>query len=291
MDLSAVIVNWNSGRHLSGLLASFGALMEEIEDVLVVDSASSDQSPNAAAQFPKVRLQRMETNLGFARAANLGVALTSTRFLLLLNPDLELDPDGVRNLFWEIENRPSAAIVSGQLRGSKGHLQREFQIRPLPTGWRVICDVLFLDELRTSLMRPFRTSRTSPPGSTVGKNGKLEGLEVEQPAAAFWLIRREAWEELGGFDEQFQPAWFEDVDFCKRALPTAWEVLHFPDCPVGVHRGGLALDRLGYRRFVEIYYSNLLRYLKKHHRTGYPFLWPAVQLGRWVRRSIIAHHR
>ena len=290
MDLSAVIVNWNSGRHLGRLLGTLEVLGEDLAEVLVVDNTSTDQSPDAVADFPRVRLLRMEGNLGFAGAANRGIARTNTPLVLLLNPDLELNPESVRSLYQEMDRRPTAAIVSGELTDGEGYPQTDFQIRRLPTGWSVIRDVLFLDELLRCVAKPFRPSRAGLfPSASIDSNARA--VEVAQPAAAFWLLRKEAWEAVGGFDEQFQPAWFEDVDFCKRVRAAQWQIFHFPGYSAGVHHGGLALDRLGYQRFVRIYYSNLLRYLKKHHRTGYPLLWPAVQVGSWIRRRIISRWR
>ena len=291
MDLSAVIVNWNSGRHLGRLLGSLEVLGEDLAEVLVVDNTSTDQSPEAAAEFPRVLLLRMEGNLGFAGAANRGIALTNTRLVLLLNPDLELNREGVRSLYQEMDRRPTAAIVSGELTDREGFPQTDFQIRRLPTGWSVIRDALFLDELLRGVAKLFRPSRAGLLSSSASIDSNARAVEVEQPAAAFWLLRKEAWEAVAGFDEQFQPAWFEDVDFCKRVRAAQWQIFHFSGYSAGVHHGGLALDRLGYQRFVGIYYRNLLRYLKKHHRTGYPLLWPTVQLGSWVRRRIISRWR
>ena len=291
MDLSAVIVNWNSGRHLGRLLGSLEVLGEELAEVLVVDNASTDQSADAAADFPRVRLLRMQGNLGFAAAANRGIAGTNTRFVLLLNPDLELNPGSVRSLYREMDRRPKTAIVSGELTDREGVPQTDFQIRPLPTGWSVIRDVLFLDELLRGLTKPFRRSQVDLFPSAASIDSNTQAVEVEQPAAAFWLLRKEAWEAVGGFDEQFQPAWFEDVDFCKRVRAAQLQILHFPGYSAAIHHGGLALDRLGYEHFIEIYYSNLLRYLKKHHRTGYPLLWLAAQMGSWIRRRIISRWR
>lgn len=291
MDLSAVIVNWNSGRHLGRLLRSLEVLEEDLAEVLVIDNASTDASAKAAAECSGVRLLKMENNLGFSGAANRGIALTRTRLVLLLNPDLELNPESVRCLYQEMNFRPTAAIVSGELTDDEGVPQTNFQIRPLPTGWNVIRDVLFLDKLLRGSVKPFRLVWASLSSSDASMDSNTRAVEVEQPAAAFWLLRKAAWEDVGGFDEQFQPAWFEDVDFCKRVRAAQWQIFHFPGYFAGVHYGGLGLDRLGYERFVGIYYSNLLHYLKKHHRTGYPLLWPVVQMGSWIRRQIIARWR
>ena len=122
-----------------------------------------------------------------------------------------------------------------------------------------------------------------------GREGRAAGVsrvrEVEQPAAAFWVLRRAAWVSIGGFDEQFHPAWYEDVDFCQRLRQAGWKMLFYPDCEVW-HEGGVAARELGHRRFTDIYYGNLLKYLRKHH-PSYPFLWLPVHLGVWIRRWVI----
>jgi hypothetical protein len=78
------------------------------------------------------------------------------------------------------------------------------------------------------------------------------------------MLRREAVEAVGGLDEAFQPAWFEDVDLCRRLRSAGWRVLHVPDARV-VHRGGVAMQALGLRNFSRAWYRNLLRYVRKHH--------------------------
>ena len=99
------------------------------------------------------------------------------------------------------------------------------------------------------------------------------------------MIRRQAWDELGGFDERFWPAWFEDVDFCKRLQLSRWRILF--DANAGaVHIGGVSVDRLGRRRFTRVFYRNLLRYLRKHHPLSFPFLWLPVQMGSLFRQAL-----
>jgi GT2 family glycosyltransferase len=270
MDLSVVVVNWNSGDHLARLLTSLAPLATELHQILVVDNNSRDQSWKAAESDQAAELLRLERNSGFAAAANNAIERAQSRFILLLNPDIEIIPDSVRNLYNRIVEEESSAIVCGPLIGHNGQAQQQFQLRPLPTGWTVFKDVLFLDELFGLF------------GSRSSSGFESSPREVEQPAAAFWLLRKAAWTELAGFDENFYPAWFEDVDFCKRLSQTRWRIIFYSDCMVR-HAGGASLAHLGRRDFYRVFYTNLLRYLRKHHVFSYPLLWFPVKFGMAVR--------
>jgi len=277
MDLSVVIVNWNSGDHLGRLLDSLSPLQEELKETWVVDNASRDSSLEGFENDPTVRVLALTENLGFAGAANEAISRSDSSFILLLNPDIQIIPESVKQLYQEMESRPRAGIVCGSLRDPEGKPQSSFQIRPLPTWWNVLSDVLFIDELKEWV---FGTSRSCPSDDQIRK------LVSEQPAAAAWLLRKDAWKELEGFDERFYPAWFEDVDFCRRMQDSTWEVFHCPHLPF-IHQGGLALKQLNYSTFIRFFYENLLKYLKKHHPHSYPLLWLPVQSGMWVRKLFV----
>lgn len=267
MDLSAVVVNWNSGEHLRRLVESLGAAA--LRRVVIVDNDSDDGSAEGLCEHPEVELIRAGCNLGFAAAANRGIRQTKTQFLLLLNPDVELRDTMLDPLLDEIRRRPDVALACPALvDAATGQPQSTFQCRPLPTLKSVIADALFLDHL------PGRgaAGRRAPAASA------RSSVEVEQPAAACWLLRRQAWEELGGFDESFFPAWFEDVDFCRRLADAGWR-LRLVGSQRALHHGGHSLQRLGREEFTRIYYSNLLRYWRKHHRRSYPLVWLPVRLG------------
>src|SRR5207244_7100058 len=90
-----------------------------------------------------------------------------------------------------------------------------------------------------------------------------EAISVEQPAAAALMIRREAYESVGGFDEQFYPAWYEDVDFCCRLKAEGWEIYYAPKAEF-LHQGGYSVGALGSESFVRAYYGNQMRYARKH---------------------------
>ena len=276
MSLSVVVVNWNSGNYLGRCLESLAAGKSPFM-VRVVDNASEDGSWRAAQQRSGVELTRLPENAGFAGAVNRALASLSSDFVLLLNPDIEIRPDTVDRLLQAGKSHPQAALCVPLLESPSGLLQSAFQLRRLPTLGSVLSDVLFLDEVLQWL--PFR-----------GRQPELyrRRLRVEQPAAACWLLRREAWEDVGGLDERFQPAWFEDVDFCRRMADRGWQALAFPRLRAR-HAGGHTVARLGKRAFYRLYYRNLLRYWKKHHPRSFPLVWPAVQLGLAVRLILGGH--
>ena len=86
---------------------------------------------------------------------------------------------------------------------------------------------------------------------------------MDQPAAAALMVRRDAYEEVGGFDEQFYPAWYEDVDFCYRLKAAGWEIYFAPKA-VFLHEGGYSAEAMGSVEFASAYYGNQLRYVRKH---------------------------
>ena len=272
MDLSAVVVNWNSGVHLRRLIKSLEDV--ELERLLVVDNASTDDSLKGVTERTEVEIISNASNLGFAVAANQGIERIETPYLFLLNPDVEIDGSTVDSLVDAIRGRPSVALVCPTLVDkATGQTQFTFQISSLPSLRGVIADALFLEELVDRL----RGSTPAPDWN------ERESVEVEQPAAACWLMRRQAWADLGGFDERFTPAWFEDVDFCRRLAQSGWRCLLVPGVRAQ-HQGGYSVEALGRAHFTRIYYDNLLRYWHKHHRATYPLVWPAVRLGVLIRR-------
>lgn len=276
LDACIVTVNWNSGPHLKRLLQSLLPIRDELAELVIVDNASRAGRPQLFSEFPQAKWVQLESNRGFAGGVNEGVAQARSEFVFLLNPDLLVEPKSLRVLRHRADKLPRAAIVSGLLLNDDGTRQTEFQLRRLPTWWSVLSDVLFLDEVMELL------SLNSRQVLHLGK--PPQGVDVEQPAAAYWLLRKSIWNALGGMDATFYPGYFEDVDYCKRVLQAGWRIVYFDDCPA-YHSGGCAVKNLGYSRFISVLYNNLLRYLRKHHPLAYPWLWLPVKVGVALRRA------
>src|SRR5258707_4252647 len=200
-SIGVVIVTWNSGATIDRCLESCAGL-----SVTVVDNASSDDTVERVRRHADVYLIVNSENVGFAAAANQGIARTPDETVLLLNPDVEL-LNSVEPLA-EACGESDVVIAAGRLVDSKGATQTGFTVRRLPTPLTLAFEAIGLNRLvpTNRVNRRYRCLDLNP----------VAPADVEQPAGALLLFRRELWREIGGFDEQFSPLWFEDVDFCKR---------------------------------------------------------------------------
>ncbi|MDX1997706.1 MAG: glycosyltransferase family 2 protein [Thermoanaerobaculia bacterium] len=246
--LSGVVVHWHNEEPLARLRAAWP--WDSRFELVIVDNGSEPPVPDEGAG----RVLRPGRNLGFAAGANFGARAAQGDLLLLLNPDIEPAPDALAALLAGFAALPEAAGLAPRLVGEDGAAQSAWQLKPLPRPWRVVLEGLFLPAVRGPETEP-------PPGT-----------RLAQPAAAALALRREVWDQVGGLDEGFYPAWFEDVDLARR-LATAGAALYYWPAAQFVHAMGATVPVLGYGRFLWIYYRNRERYLARHHGAGWR--WPA----------------
>jgi len=258
VDLSILIVTWNSERWIDRCLRSIDEACDGIAyEVLVYDNASCDATLTRIGE--NVQVIRANANDGFAAGTNRALARSRGRFVFFLNPDCELAPKALTLLVNFLEQNPDAAAAAPLLDDESGDSQREFQLRRLPTLRSLATEILLLDKVfpgnRTTARYRYRDADLTHP------------IPVEQPAAAAFLIRREVFDEIGELDEQFQPAWFEDVDFCKR-LAAAGKPIYAVPAARARHFGGASLEHVGLGRFVDVWYRNMWLYARKWFTPG-----------------------
>jgi hypothetical protein len=271
-DVSVIIVTFNSGEHIADCLHS----LREAGEVVVVDNASSDDTCEIVArEAPEAKLIRNARNRGFAAAVNQGVAASSSSFVLLLNPDTVLQSS--LHPLVEYCLLPQVGAAGGRLVDEDGEAQEGFNIRAFPTPAALLFEVLLINRLWPSnpVNRRYRC---------LGRDPEVAG-EVDQPAGAFLMVRRDVLRQIGGLDETFHPIWFEDVDLCLR-IHKAGHVIHYiPSC-VARHKGGHSLPRMSVEERYRAWYGNLLRFNYKHFSKGTGrCLHTAVQAGlrlRWL---------
>jgi N-acetylglucosaminyl-diphospho-decaprenol L-rhamnosyltransferase len=254
--VSVLIVSWNARDRLARCLHAATASARE---VVVADNASSDGSAAlVAGQFPGVRLLRLPRNLGFAGGVNEAARHATGDLLLLVNPDAILTPGAVARLAHVITGDPGWGAAAARLIGTDGRPQDGFNVRRFPTFGSWMSDLLLLDEVwpGNPARRRYRYGDLRIAGP--------DPVDVEQPAAACLMIRRDVFEAVGGMDERFTPAWFEDVDLCRRIRARGWRIALVPDAHVQ-HEGGDAMRALGLDRFTRIWYRNMQRYARVHH--------------------------
>lgn len=269
VDVSILIVTWNSaswiGRCLRALPQACGELRYE---VIVHDNASRDTTSSIVRAFdaPWLGFESSE-NHGFAAGSNSALRRATGRFVFYLNPDCEPAPNSIAKLVDYLDHNSAASAAVPLLMDEQGIPQREFQLRRFPTLKSLAADILLLDHLFPSNQASFLYRYRDVDISRV--------QTIEQPAAAALMVRRDVLDRVGAFDEQFAPAWFEDVDFCKR-LWTQGGAIHLVPDSVTTHRGGASLDHVPYDQFLGVWYRNLYLYAQK-------WLEPAeVQILRWT---------
>jgi GT2 family glycosyltransferase len=257
VDLSILIVTWNSARFIDRCLRSIPAACEGLAyEVVVHDNASGDDT---LAHLGEARVIRSLSNAGFATGTNRAFADSRGRYVFLLNPDCELAPRALTVLFDFLEQHPHVAAAAPLLIDESGDSQREFQLRRLPTLASLMTEVLLVDKLF--------------PRNPVTARHRYRDLDlteprrVEQPAAAALLLRRATVDEIGALDESFAPAWFEDVDYCRRLAERKKEVWVVPAAQAR-HFGGASLEHITFAQFVDVWYRNMWRYARKWMRPG-----------------------
>jgi N-acetylglucosaminyl-diphospho-decaprenol L-rhamnosyltransferase len=239
-------VTYNALPHVERTLESVQG-----HETVVVDHGSTDGTLELVrGRFPEVRLVEQE-NLGLAAGWNRGVRETSAPYVLVLNSDAWLIGDAVARLVAFAEERSRAGYVAPRLRNPDGTLQRS--VRAFPTTWRLATEYLFLRKLApdSRLLNAFYG----------GGFGHDEIREVDFAKGAAFLLRREAFEAVGPFDERFF-LFSEETDWCYRLHEAGWKVVFFP-CAEAVHVGGASWRRESATLFREQLRGHL-RFLAKH---------------------------
>lgn len=255
--LSICIVNWNTRDLLRACLRSMVAHPPTIEhEILVADNASVDGSAAmVAAEFPMARLFANDANLGYAAGNNQLLRAARGRWLLLLNPDTEidprLDPRPFDTLVQHLLDHPFCGAVAARLVQPDGRTQESCRGFPTP---------LALTAEWTGLARLFPTRLG---GYRMRGFDHLSARSVDQPMASCLLLRRRTLQRVGLFDERFR-IFFNDVDLCRRIRDDGWRIDYQPAAAI-VHHGG-GSTRLVRREMILESRSGLLAYYAKHYR-------------------------
>jgi GT2 family glycosyltransferase len=245
-DVSVVVVTFNSIAWIERCLASVRG-----HETIVVDHGSTDGTVELVRQrFPDARLVEQE-NLGMGGGNNAGMRIAAGRYFLLLNSDAWVVGDAIEQLAAFVDEHPDVAVVGPRLLNPDGSLQRS--ARAFPTLWRLATEYLFLRKLapRSRALNSFYE----------GGFDHDEVREVDWLFGAALLVRRDAADEVGLFDEEFF-MFSEETDWCYRFRQAGWKVYFLPRAEV-VHVGGASH---GGKLFAENVRGQL-RFLAKHRST------------------------
>lgn len=257
MDLSVIIVNWNSVGHLRKCLASIYGQPPSMEfEVIVVDNASYDGSAEMmAAEFPQGRFVQSAENAGFAAANNQGFAHAAGRALLFLNPDTEVHAGAIDTLYGCLE-LPGVGVVGAKLLNTDGSVQ-DSCIQRFPT---ILNQALDAEPLRRAFpeaamwgMRPLFHKQSGP-------------VEVEVISGACMMLLRETFEQVGRFTAEYF-MYAEDLDLCYKCVQ-AGRTNYYEDRAVVVHHGGVSTGSAGQSNFSAVTMrKSLLRFFELHYGT------------------------
>ncbi len=251
---SVILVTYNSAENIVPCLR---ALADEDCEIVVVDNASQDDTEAKVEAFRAehpLELLRISRNLGFAAGVNHGVRAASGDVFLILNPDAIAHPGAVQALM-KCMAAESADAAGGALLNDGGEPDRGFAFRRLPTVNSLLCEVLLVNQLWPSnpVNRRYRCLDAD----------YTKVQPIEQPAGACLAVTRQAWETIGGMDTQFAPVWFEDVDFCKRLIDSGRKIVYCPQARFR-HAGAHSVGKLSFAQKQTFWYTNMLRYARKH---------------------------
>lgn len=242
MQLSIIIVNWNSKDYLRNCLISVLKNTRGIAyEIIVIDSASYDGCGEMLRRhFPQVRFIQSDRNLGFAKANNEAFRTSKGKNLLFLNPDTEINDNVIPDLMKVLESTSGAGAVGARLLNSDGSTQISC-IRAFPTVLNQILDT-------NLLRRQFPLSKMWGMASLFEKSDVVR--EVDAISGACLMIKREVFKEVGNFSEDYF-MYSEDIDLCHKIWRNGWKAFYFSGAKV-IHHGGKSSSETTTSSFTDV---------------------------------------
>lgn len=256
MDLSVIIVSWKVKDKLRGNLEALRKSVGDFKfEVIVIDNNSQDGTIEmVASEFIEAKLIANEVNRGFAAANNQGIKIAQGKYILLLNPDMRIEPDTLAKMLNWMDENPSATVSGCKLVDEEGKIVE--QVRRFPKLKDQLAIVFKLPHIFKNLNNKYLCA-----GFDYTRSAKVDSIR-----GAFFLISRERFKLISGGREPFLDEryfiWFEEVDFCKTVYQLGGEVWYTP--------AARCLDYVGQsfkqvkRRQTQRYFSeSMLKYFAK----------------------------
>ena len=275
-----VIVNFNAGPFLKETIATVLA-SSCVAKIYLVDNASSDGSVDGLDFGQQLVLKRNNQNLGFATAANMGLAQTTAEYILVLNPDCRVMPGAVERLIDVLESRADAGMAGPLLLNPDGSEQAGGR-RKIPTPRLAISRAFSLTKLSRFFpdkFDDFLLHQQPLPNDTI---------ETEAISGACMMVRRAALAETGPFDEEYF-LHCEDLDWCMRFHQNGWKILFTPQAVV-IHEKGVSGRN---RQFTVEWHKHagMIRFYRKFFSsTQSAWMMPIVVSGVWIRFAAIGSY-
>jgi len=238
--LSIIIVNFRSEQFLKRCIASIYNCLDIDFEIIVVNNDEKEKLISVAQNFPEIKILNNEKNIGFGSAVNVGTKLARGEFLFFINPDAFLKSREIGETLKILENNEKIAAIGLKIIDKNGKNQE----------WICGFEATFFDLIKNNL------------GFSRSKKvwEKKNKIFVHWVSGAAMLVKKNIFERLGGFDENFF-MYFEDLDLCKRARKLGFKILYFPKTEIVHESGGSLKNRKQQKKY---YYASQDYYFQKH---------------------------
>lgn len=263
MDLSIIIVNWNSEAYLRRCLESIHEHTPGIKyEIIVVDNASpNNKIDDVSRQFPTIRVVKSKRNLGFSAANNLGFRHSRGRVLLFLNPDTVLLSPAIHTLLNTLNTLPNAGAIGGRLLNTDLTVQTSC-IQTFPTIANQLLDV---DAIR--LRRPACKLWNIAPLYSSDKRP----APVDVVSGACMMLRRNVFEQIAEFSEDYF-MYADDIDLCYKTRKVGFTNYHVGNAVLVHHGGGSSRQHEVRQWAVVMRFNAMAHFFTKTRGRGYAFL-------------------
>lgn len=253
MHCAVIVLSWNGEKYLAACLDALIAQTDGQVELIVVDNASTDASQDIIRRYlPRVRLIANSTNLGFSGGNNIGLTVTEAEVVVLLNQDTEVRPDWLNAILKTFQSDTNIGIVGCKALYSDGRIQH--------AGASINAVSAFATHI----------------GQGEDDHGQYdEPMDMDYVTGAAFAIHRKVLEQLGGLDEGFNPALYEEVDYCYRARRLGYRVVYQPQA-VLVHYESTALPKPHYELY-SLLHRNRLRFVLLHWTIDQWLSWMEVE--------------
>ncbi len=284
MDVSVIIVNWNTRDMLRDCLRSVYEQTKQIGfEVVVIDNASQDGSVNMVRrEFPAVVLITNSENRGFAAANNQGMEVARGRYVLLLNSDTLVLDDALAATVRFADAHPGAAVVGCRVLNPDRSLQPTCFLYPSLLNMVLSSTYLYKLWPRSRFLGRERMTWWD----------RSDVRDVDVVTGCYMLVRREAIDKVGVMDDHYF-VYGEETDWCYRFKAAGWRVLFTPEAQI-VHFGGGSSRRVAYQMKLQLY-GSILRFMRKHrHRVVYSLAcllcasFFLIRVPYWLGRAAVA---
>src|SRR3989344_9586213 len=274
IELSIIIVSYNTKDFLRECIDSIKKNTKNLNyEIIVVDNASSDNSLRMLEEkFPDVITIKSKDNIGFSKANNLGVEKSKGKYVLFLNPNTVVYKETLLNMVKFMDGHKDVGAATCKLVMPNGKLD-DASHRGFPNPWNSFCYF-------SGLSKMFPSSKLFG-GYNLSWLNLSKTHEIDACAGAFMIVRREAGEKIGWWDEDYF-FYGEDLEFCFRLKEAGWKIyfvpsasaLHYKGISGGIKRVSKKITTASIetkRRSTNWRFNAMKIFYRKHYQNKYPF--------------------